>query len=102
MKNRPLDQAIRAQALRREIKLAAQRQPADEVRTTYSIAPDARRALRMLAASLDCAANDLICIALENLLMAHGSQPVSLTRTDLRDQLSRLARSQPQEPNSGT
>lgn len=101
MRNRSLDQAIRTQALRREIKLAGERRPADEVRTTYSVAPDARRALRMLSALLDCSANDLICIALENLLTAHGPQPVSLTRTELRQRLAGLVGSQ-QEPNSHT
>jgi hypothetical protein len=100
--SRSLDRAIRAQALRREIKLAGERRPADEVRTTYSVAPDARRALRMLAASLDCSANDLICIALENLLTVHASQPVARTRTELRQQLAQMAGSLPQEPNSDT
>lgn len=102
MKSRTLDQAIRAQAARREVELAGERRPAEEVRTTYSVAPDARRALRVLAASLDCPVNDLVCVAIEDLLTARGSQPVSLTRADLRERLSRMAGSQPQKPNSDT
>lgn len=102
MKNTRLDEAILTQARRRDIKLSGDRRPSDEVRTTYCISPDGRRALRTLAALLDCPANDLICIALEDLLMTYGSLPVLRTRTELRQQLAKMAGSQSSEPISNT
>jgi len=97
-----LNQAIRAQAARQEIKLASERRPAEEVRTTYSVAADARRALRVLAASLDCPVNDLVCVAIEDLLTAHGNLPVLRTRTELRERLARTAGLQPHKPTLDT
>lgn len=102
MKSPTLNQAIRAQAARQEIKLASERRPAEEVRTTYSVAADARRALRVLAASLDCPVNDLVCVAIEDLLTAHGNLPVLRTRTELRERLARTAGLQPHKPTLDT
>jgi hypothetical protein len=100
MKN--IDQIIRAQQARRDRKQTGTRRPREEVRTTYSVATDARQALRMLAAVLDCPANDLISIGLEDLLMAYGSLPVSRTRTELRQRLAQMAGSRSLKPISNT
>jgi hypothetical protein len=94
VKKTTLEQTILAQAQRRDSKLTGGRRPNEEVRTTYSVGSDARRALRILAAVLDCPANDLISIALEDLLMAYGSLPFSHTRTELRQRLAQMAGSQ--------
>lgn len=89
MKKVSLERAIEAQgALRGVGRSGGRRRPIGEVRTTYSVASDTRRALRMLAATLDCAANDVVAIALEDFLMVHGSMPVAPTRDELRRQLA--------------
>jgi hypothetical protein len=63
----------------------------DQIRSTYSLSDGARCALHELACTERCKLNDLVNVAVEDLLAKHHFV-VDLTRLSLRERLSRPAR----------
>jgi hypothetical protein len=72
--------------------------PAGEtLRTTVSMRPDLHGALRMLAATQGCRLNDLMLVAMEDLLVRQGVLPGDVSRPALRRRLEAAGRSRPSE-----
>jgi hypothetical protein len=82
--------AVRRQ-LQRGLHVEIPDDKSGETRTTYSVSKEARHALRLLAFEQDCKINDLVVVAIEDLLRKHSALLVQPTRPDLRRRL--------QEPN---
>jgi hypothetical protein len=76
--------------------------PAGEtLRTTVSMRPDFHGALRVLAATQGCRLNDLLIIAMENLLVQQGVLPGAVSRPAPRRRLEATGRSKPSERPDG-
>ena len=72
--------------------------PAGEtLRTTVSMRPDLHGALRMLAVTQGCRLNDLMLVAMEDLLVRQGVLPGDVSRPALRRRLEAAGRSRPSE-----
>jgi hypothetical protein len=81
--------ALRAssQQLRRALSHEAAKLPSEEIRTTFSVPLEVHDALRLLAAKNRCWVNDLVTIALENILAEQQLLPGAPSRSDLRGKL---------------
>lgn len=72
--------------------------PAGEtLRTTVSMRPDLHGALRMLAATQGCRLNDLMLVAMEDLLVRQGILSGDVSRPALRRRLETTQRARPSE-----
>ncbi|MBR0754318.1 hypothetical protein JQ604_19210 [Bradyrhizobium jicamae] len=69
----------------------------ENLRTTVSMQPDLHLALRMLAATQGCRMNDLMLVALEDLLVRQGVLPGDVSRPALRRRLEATGRCRPIE-----
>jgi hypothetical protein len=69
----------------------------ETLRTTVSMRPDLHGALRILAATHGCRLNDLLIIAMEDLLLQQGVLPGAVSRHALRRRLEATGRSNPSE-----
>jgi hypothetical protein len=76
-----------ARQLRQDLRTSIPASRTGETRTTYSISEDARRALQLLAVEQKCKLNDLVALAIEDLLVKHSSVPVEPSRQPLRNRL---------------
>jgi hypothetical protein len=59
----------------------------ETLRTTITIRPDLHGALRVLAATQGCRLNDLLVVAIEDLLVQQGALPGAVSRPALRRRL---------------
>jgi hypothetical protein len=71
-----------------------------EMRTTCSVDRDIHDALRLLAARHRCKLNDLVAIAVEDLLARQGALPGSVSRSGVRRRVGASAASAEQASNS--
>jgi hypothetical protein len=69
----------------------------ETLRTTVSMRPDLHGALRMLAATQGCRLNDLMLVALEDLLMRQGVLTGDVSRPALRRRLEATGRRRPSD-----
>ena len=68
---------------------------AETLRTTVAMRADLHAALRMLAATARCRLNDLLIVALEDLLVQQGALPGEISRPALRRRLEQTGRRKP-------
>jgi hypothetical protein len=59
----------------------------ETLRTTVTMRPDLHSALRVLAATRGCRLNDLLVVAIEDLLVEQGALPGAVSRPALRQRL---------------
>jgi hypothetical protein len=68
---------------------------AETLRTTVTMSADLHAALRMVAATAHCRLNDVMIIALEDLLAQQGTLPGDISRPTLRRRLQQTGRRKP-------
>jgi hypothetical protein len=69
----------------------------ETLRTTVTMRPQLHSALRILAATKGCRLNDLMLVAMEDLLVRQGVLPGDVSRPDLRRRLQATERRRPSE-----
>lgn len=69
----------------------------ETLRTTVTMRPDLHGALRILAATQGCRLNDLMLVAMEDLLVRQGVLPGDVSRPALRRRLEATGRCKPVE-----
>ena len=73
----------------------------ETLRTTVTIRPNLHSALRILAATRGCRLNDLLVVAIEDLLVQQGALPGTVSRCALRQRLKANGLSNPSEGPAG-
>ncbi|TFV41269.1 hypothetical protein [Bradyrhizobium niftali] len=73
----------------------------ETLRTTVTIRPNLHSALRILAATRGCRLNDLLVVAIEDLLVQQGALPGAVSRPALRQRLQTNGPSNPSEGPAG-
>ncbi|MFK4533464.1 hypothetical protein ABIA00_001647 [Bradyrhizobium ottawaense] len=69
----------------------------ETLRTTVTMRPELHGALRILAATKACRLNDIMLVAMEDLLVRQGVLPGDVSRPSLRERLQATERGKPSE-----